>query len=185
VTHVGRNDRCPCGSGKKYKKCCLPEQEKNARIAMRAEQQRALEHTLLESVFERGPCADNEHVPQDMGVLPPGVDGYALDALSNGVLDLINQRRLDDALAGCKRLLVDYPDVPDGLEMSAMAHDVLGNHAVAADFWQKLLDFAEDPGRRRHYSDELIEEWRASRDRSRNRAAEDQPARVADSDRAP
>ena len=21
---VGRNDRCPCGSGKKYKKCCLP-----------------------------------------------------------------------------------------------------------------------------------------------------------------
>ena len=21
---VGRNDPCPCGSGKKYKKCCLP-----------------------------------------------------------------------------------------------------------------------------------------------------------------
>ncbi len=20
---VGRNDRCPCGSGQKYKKCCL------------------------------------------------------------------------------------------------------------------------------------------------------------------
>jgi len=24
---VGRNDPCPCGSGKKYKKCCLPEME--------------------------------------------------------------------------------------------------------------------------------------------------------------
>jgi hypothetical protein len=23
---VGRNDPCPCGSGKKYKKCCLEEQ---------------------------------------------------------------------------------------------------------------------------------------------------------------
>jgi len=22
--HVGRNDPCPCGSGKKFKKCCLP-----------------------------------------------------------------------------------------------------------------------------------------------------------------
>ena len=22
---LGRNDKCPCGSGKKYKKCCLPE----------------------------------------------------------------------------------------------------------------------------------------------------------------
>jgi len=24
VVHIGRNDPCPCGSGKKYKKCCLP-----------------------------------------------------------------------------------------------------------------------------------------------------------------
>ena len=23
---VGRNDPCPCGSGKKYKKCCLAKQ---------------------------------------------------------------------------------------------------------------------------------------------------------------
>jgi len=24
---VGRNDPCPCGSGKKYKKCCMPKDE--------------------------------------------------------------------------------------------------------------------------------------------------------------
>jgi preprotein translocase subunit SecA len=24
---VGRNDPCPCGSGKKYKRCCLPKEE--------------------------------------------------------------------------------------------------------------------------------------------------------------
>ncbi len=23
IPNVGRNDRCPCGSGKKFKKCCL------------------------------------------------------------------------------------------------------------------------------------------------------------------
>jgi uncharacterized protein YecA (UPF0149 family) len=23
---VGRNDPCPCGSGKKYKKCCMSKQ---------------------------------------------------------------------------------------------------------------------------------------------------------------
>lgn len=22
---IGRNDPCPCGSGRKYKRCCLPE----------------------------------------------------------------------------------------------------------------------------------------------------------------
>jgi uncharacterized protein YchJ len=25
-TKVGRNDKCPCGSGKKYKKCCGKEE---------------------------------------------------------------------------------------------------------------------------------------------------------------
>src|SRR4029077_19524606 len=30
---VGRNDPCPCGSGKKYKKCHLPLEEGGARSA--------------------------------------------------------------------------------------------------------------------------------------------------------
>jgi hypothetical protein len=25
MDRVGRNDPCPCGSGKKYKKCCLAD----------------------------------------------------------------------------------------------------------------------------------------------------------------
>jgi len=25
---IGRNDPCPCGSGKKYKKCCMEKVEK-------------------------------------------------------------------------------------------------------------------------------------------------------------
>jgi hypothetical protein len=27
---VGRNDSCPCGSGKKYKKCCVSLEQKNS-----------------------------------------------------------------------------------------------------------------------------------------------------------
>ncbi len=33
---IGRNEPCPCGSGKKYKKCCVVEDEKNTR-GLRAE----------------------------------------------------------------------------------------------------------------------------------------------------
>jgi protein O-GlcNAc transferase len=29
MAKVGRNDPCPCGSGKKYKKCCLPLHEES------------------------------------------------------------------------------------------------------------------------------------------------------------
>ncbi len=28
--HIGRNDPCPCGSGKKFKKCCLGESDRRA-----------------------------------------------------------------------------------------------------------------------------------------------------------
>ncbi|MGA7454642.1 MAG: SEC-C metal-binding domain-containing protein [Rhodoplanes sp.] len=41
----GRNDPCPCGSGKKYKKCCLTNDEaaENERlVAERAERASAL-----------------------------------------------------------------------------------------------------------------------------------------------
>ena len=29
TTPAGRNDRCPCGSGKKYKKCCENRKERS------------------------------------------------------------------------------------------------------------------------------------------------------------
>jgi hypothetical protein len=36
MTKTGRNDPCPCGSGKKYKKCCLSNDEQAARAAYAA-----------------------------------------------------------------------------------------------------------------------------------------------------
>jgi preprotein translocase subunit SecA len=31
---IGRNDSCPCGSGLKYKKCCIPTEKRRLRINM-------------------------------------------------------------------------------------------------------------------------------------------------------
>jgi len=31
---IGRNDPCPCGSGKKYKKCCLKKDELKKAISL-------------------------------------------------------------------------------------------------------------------------------------------------------
>jgi hypothetical protein len=42
IQRVGRNEPCPCSSGKKYKKCCLP-QHQEARKALPPEQLQALE----------------------------------------------------------------------------------------------------------------------------------------------
>jgi hypothetical protein len=43
LKNIGRNDPCPCGSGKKYKKCHLSEDEaaKHAELAAAAEEREA------------------------------------------------------------------------------------------------------------------------------------------------
>ncbi len=50
MSKIGRNDPCPCGSGKKYKYCCLRLERNHA--PMRREDQRAVE-TALDWLAER------------------------------------------------------------------------------------------------------------------------------------
>ncbi len=38
---IGRNEKCPCGSGRKYKQCCLGKDEEKARKARAKEAEKA------------------------------------------------------------------------------------------------------------------------------------------------
>ena len=128
VATIGRNDPCPCSSGKKYKKCCLPAEQARA-----AEQRKAAEPPNPPDVVQA--LAHWLAVDDDDG----------LDALSNSAVDLANAGRFDDALAACARLLAEFPDVVDGLERSAMVHAKMGHHALAADFYRRAFDFVNHP----------------------------------------
>lgn len=135
---AGRNRPCPCGSGKKYKLCCLPADEPR-QAAPRA------------VVPARRPVA-----PRPRPAAPPPVfvfEDDGLDDLSNSVLDLVRTGRFDEALAACNRLLAEFSDVVDGFERSGMVHAKMGNHALAADFYRKALDFVTHPSRRDEYDD--------------------------------
>jgi len=135
---TGRNRPCPCGSGKKYKLCCLPADEQ------RQAAQRPATPPLRFMIPARRPAA-----PQPVYVLED--DG--LDELSNSVLDLVRTGRFDEALAACNRLLEEFPDVVDGFERSGMVHAKMGNHTLAADFYRKALDFVTHPSRCDDYDD--------------------------------
>lgn len=132
MTAIGRNDTCPCGSGKKYKKCCLAVRE------------------VLP------PPAPPPRLPRVADLLrEPIADGLnELAELSNSVIALAAKDRFEDALAACKRLLEDFPDVVDGLERSAMVHAKMGNNALAAEFYGRALDFVTHPSRRDDYEEE-------------------------------
>ncbi len=123
---IGRNAPCPCGSGNKYKKCCLPQHQRAAAGVRTPSQPTATSPAW---------------VLQDDG----------LDDLSNSVLDLVQAHHYDQALAACRRLLDEFPDVVDGLERSAMVYAAMGQHATAADFYRKALAFVTHPSRRDDY----------------------------------
>ena len=70
-----------------------------------------------------------------------------LDQLSNSIVDLIKQNRLDEAEDVSRELLADYPDQVDGLNRLAMVYEARGEKSKAADYYRKAADFAEsNPG---------------------------------------
>ena len=81
---TGRNDPCPCGSGKKYKKCCLPKHEAAERERLAEEQARRDERAAAHrsSIHEvraaiAAKLAEAEHAGRDLVVRFPDVhDGY-------------------------------------------------------------------------------------------------------------
>jgi tetratricopeptide (TPR) repeat protein len=117
MANIARNAPCPCGSGKKYKKCC------------------------------EGKASKPPQSPQPSSPSPPLFNRVEddLDELSNQAVDLIHERRFDEALALCERLRKDYPDTIDWLDRSAMLHEKRGDLASACDFYQRALAFTQLP----------------------------------------
>ena len=110
MAKIGRNTPCPCGSGKKYKKCCLSLQQ-----------------------------AGTQPEPYPAGFKPVYTE---LDLLSNSVMDLINENRLDEAEAASKRLLREYPDQIDGFDRLGRVYEARGKRDEAGEYYQKAADFA-------------------------------------------
>lgn len=110
MVKTGRNAPCPCGSGKKYKKCCLLGQQ------------------------EKRPSSVKKQ-----GFIPVFTE---LDQLSNNVVDLIEQNKLDEAEAVSLKLLNEYPDQIDGLNRLAMVYEARGEKGNAAEHYRKAHSFA-------------------------------------------
>ena len=114
MANTGRNDPCPCGSGQKYKRCCLPREAAAAHAA-------ALAATATSSMVE--------------------ADDDGLDNASNSVIDLIDAGRLDEAEQAAHALLANYPEVHDGLERLAMVYAARGDRPRAEEYYRKAADF--------------------------------------------
>jgi tetratricopeptide (TPR) repeat protein len=124
MAKIGRNDPCPCNSGKKYKKCCLASDEAAARVARPAQ--------LAAAPARR-----------------PSVVSYVqeLDELteaSNAVVDMVQASNFDVAEQAAYDLLARFPDVHDGYDRLGMVCEARGDHRQAADYYRKAITVIRD-----------------------------------------
>jgi tetratricopeptide (TPR) repeat protein len=119
---VSRNAPCPCGSGNKYKKCCLAQDEKTAAEArhQRLETQERTDHMCPD-------CLDE------------------LDRLSNQANDLIRAERWDEAREACRRLAESFPDSIDVDERFSDYYKQRGDFRQALAHAEAALHRAEHP----------------------------------------
>lgn len=132
----GRNDPCPCGSGKKYKKCCL-EKDRDSPGDRRPQPQKV----------QPGIKAMAAEISRLM--TPPTVaydniefDDDDLDELSNSVVRLIREGKLDEAEKACDELDRRFPEMIDCLERRAMLLEARGESKLAADYYRRAAEHA-------------------------------------------
>jgi hypothetical protein len=87
---IGRNDPCPCGSGKKYKRCCLPKDD----------EQRA----------QRAAATDDAAFPDDAAAPSPDIHLIA------GQLRALSKQSSGKARAELERLLAESGPILDYME---------------------------------------------------------------------
>ncbi len=81
---TGRNDPCPCGSGLKYKRCCL-------------EKDQAAEHALLAQAAAAAAEAAAATEQEKQARFEARKHQYELAEASNAVVDLVRNGKLDEA----------------------------------------------------------------------------------------
>jgi tetratricopeptide (TPR) repeat protein len=120
MAKIGRNDPCPCNSGKKYKKCCMAGDEAAARAARPAQ-----------------PATVPAHRPSWASYVQ---EHDELTEASNAVVDMVQAGNLDAAEQAAHELLARFPDVHDGYDRLGMVYEARGDHRQAADYYRKAIN---------------------------------------------
>jgi SEC-C motif len=90
----GRNDPCPCGSGNKYKKCCLPKEEGVEREQLAKGEARRAENA---AAHRSPPLRDVKAAIAAILSSADDADEDELTVASNAAADLVRAGKLDEA----------------------------------------------------------------------------------------
>ena len=127
----GRNDPCPCGSGKKYKRCCLDKDVAAERERLAAAAWRPIVDVDIVNSFDEFDI--------DIDIDTDDAEDE-LTANSDAAVDLIEQGRLDEAEEVARHLLERFPHAHDGWDRLGMVYQARGDDQSAADCYRKVIE---------------------------------------------
>lgn len=118
---VSRNDPCPCGSGRKYKVCCLQKDE-----AQRSAERQASNAAL---------AADVEGFRALFG------RHEEIEGASATVWALIEARKFVEAEAAALEHIERFPETPSGYDLMSLLCEARGEPKAAAQWCRKVIEF--------------------------------------------
>ena len=152
----GRNDPCPCGSGKKYKKCCL----------LRDETARG-EHKVIP--FVPPPASDRSSGPAGDVSDPEEFDPEELLKEVEKAIDDEEMVELAEAMGDCSdededRIIEDHMELMDLLERGSETGEMIPEHKadeLVFGLHPELLNWEDEDYERAKQDDEV--DWRLHR----------------------
>lgn len=125
---MGRNEPCPCGSGRKYKRCCWAK------------------HAAERAAAAAPDAAASGHVRTGVAHGRSWDEVRRLDEWANGARDHVDARRWAEADELCERLIAEYGDQIDGYEIRGQVRAAQGNWPEAAAAYERALEVAAAQG---------------------------------------
>ena len=143
MANSGRNDPCPCGSGKKYKRCCLEKDAAREREALAAGVKPpspwAGSPKVAAEIREAFATATGDDDDDDD-------DDDELETLSNAAVDLVQAGKLDEAEKAARDLLLRFPNLHDGYDRLGMVYEARSQPKEAADCYRKVIEIIRANG---------------------------------------
>lgn len=135
---VGRNDPCPCGSGKKYKKCCLAGEE-------------AQDPRVQQSLVSQDPLERHEAILTDMQG-----DLHQLSQWSREAQKAIDTSQYEEAARLARKIKEGFPKLIEGPRILGQLCMAQGHWAEAADAYAYAISIIE--GERDSFDPSVLEE---------------------------